>query len=202
MTAGVVLLIFGLLPLQAQHEAHGGKPGKSRKAEPQAPAPKSAHEKSPQRQPAQRSGKPPVRREKAPGPSRESRDWQRNKGWQKGGGWKGAKTWKGSRARHWDSEHRTWAQRGGYGGYRMPPARYNRYFGPGHYFRMRGRPVLYGGYPRFHYGGTTFLIVDPWPEYWPERWYDDDDVYVAWDDGYYLYSRRNPGVGISISINL
>jgi len=229
MTAGLALLLGALLPLQAQHDAHGGKAEKSGKAgghasAPQAPRdtakkrheaaaprgePRAAHEPSqrpaasPRKSPQARPERQPARHHEAsPGPSRASRDWQRNKGWRKGDGWKGTKNWKGSRAQHWDHEHRTWAQRGGYGGTRMPQVRYDRYFGPDHFFRMRGRPVLYGGYPRFSYGGTTFLIVDPWPEYWPERWYADDDMYVAWDDGYYLYNRRSPGVGISISINL
>ena len=33
-------------------------------------------------------------------------------------------------------------------------------------------------------------------------WYDNDDVYVTYaDNGYYLYNRRYPNVGIAISIS-
>ena len=45
-------------------------------------------------------------------------------------------------------------------------------------------------------------ILDPLPEYWGTDWYDSDDCYVDYeDDGYYLYNRRYPGVGISVDIN-
>jgi len=58
-----------------------------------------------------------------------------------------------------------------------------------------------GGYPRFQYGGYWFSVVDPWPEYWPEDWYDNDDVYIEYfDDGYYLCNRRYPGDRIAISV--
>ena len=96
--------------------------------------------------------------------------------------------------RHWESDHRTWAQRGGYGGYYIPQDRFSLYFGSQHWFRMHSRPTIYMGYPRFSYGGFSFLLVDPWPEYWAENWYDTDDVYIDYDDGYYLYNRRYPGV--------
>jgi hypothetical protein len=58
------------------------------------------------------------------------------------------------------------------------------------------------GYPRFTYQGYSFLMVDPWPEYWPENWYQTDDVYVDYDDGYYLYNRRNPGFRLAITLIL
>jgi hypothetical protein len=45
--------------------------------------------------------------------------------------------------------------------------------------------------------------VDPWPEYWANNWYDTDDVYVTYaDNGYYLFNRRYPNVGIAISISM
>jgi len=60
-----------------------------------------------------------------------------------------------------------------------------------------------GGYPRFQYGGFRFDVVDPWPEYWSDDWYDNDDVYVDYaGDGYYLYNRRYPGDRIAITVNL
>jgi len=56
--------------------------------------------------------------------------------------------------------------------------------------------LVVDGYPRFQYGG--FSLVDPWPEFWANNWYETDDVYFDYyDDGYYLYNRRHPGVRIA-----
>ena len=104
--------------------------------------------------------------------------------------------WQQHRARSWESEHRTWQQRGGYNGYRIPESRYRSYFGPHHRFRIYRYPVVVvGGYPRFQYGGFWFGLIDPWPEYWSDDWYDNDDVYIDfYEDGYYLYNPRvSPG---------
>ena len=111
--------------------------------------------------------------------------------------------WQEHRSQRWDSDHRTWQQRGGYNGYRIPDERFRGYFGEGHGFRIYGLPFLVvGGYPRFQYDGYWFSMVDPWPEYWANDWYDTDDVYVAYvDNGYYLFDRRYPTVGIAISIS-
>jgi len=60
-----------------------------------------------------------------------------------------------------------------------------------------------GGYPRFQYNGYWFSLVDPWPEYWANDWYQTDDVYLTYvDNGYYLFNRRHPNVGIAISISI
>ncbi len=40
--------------------------------------------------------------------------------------------WQGHRSQNWQSDHRTWQQRGGYHGYRIPDNRYNGYFGSNH----------------------------------------------------------------------
>ena len=111
--------------------------------------------------------------------------------------------WQQHRSQHWDSDHRSWQQRGGYHGYRIPDDRFRGYFGPEHGFRIYGLPFLVvGGYPRFQYNGFWFSMVDPWPEYWANDWYDTDDVYVTYvDNGYYLFNRRYPNVGIAISIS-
>jgi hypothetical protein len=111
-------------------------------------------------------------------------------------------TWQQHRAHSWQSEHRTWKQRGGYNGYRIPAARFRGYFGRAHRFRIYSLPVVVvGGYPRFQYGGYWFSLVDPWPEYWSDNWYENDDVYIDYfDDGYYLHNRRHPGVRIAISV--
>jgi len=112
--------------------------------------------------------------------------------------------WQQHRSGSWQSDHRTWQQRGGYNGYRIPDGRFRGYFGPSHRFRIRSLPfMIQGGYPRFQYGGYWLSLVDPWPSYWGDDWYDNDDVYVNYvNNGYYLYDRRYPGVGIAISISL
>ncbi len=110
--------------------------------------------------------------------------------------------WQSHRAQHWQADHRTWQQRGGYHGYRIPDARYQQYFGPSHAFGIYTVPVeLYGGYPRFQYGGFWFSVVDPWPEYWAADWYDTDSVYVVYTDGgYYLVDQRYPGVMLAVDV--
>jgi hypothetical protein len=112
--------------------------------------------------------------------------------------------WQRHSSQHWDSDHRNWQQRGGYHGYRIPDDRFRGYFGQDHGFRIYGLPFLVvGGYPRFQYHGYWLSAVDPWPEYWGNNWYDNDDVYVTYvDNGYYLYNRRYPNVGIAISISM
>ena len=112
--------------------------------------------------------------------------------------------WQQHRARNWQSEHRDWQQRGGYSGYRIPDNRYRSNFGPGHWFRIYRYPMeLYGGYPRFQYDGFWFALMDPWPEYWSDDWYDNDDVYIVYSDGgYYLYNRRYPRDRIAIEVYL
>jgi hypothetical protein len=112
--------------------------------------------------------------------------------------------WQERRAQNWQSEHRDWQQRGGYNGYRIPQARYTGYFGPSHAFRIYNYPVVVvGGYPRFQYSGFYFNVVDPWPEYWSNSWYVNDDVYVDYSgDGYYLHNRRYPRDRIAISVNV
>ena len=112
--------------------------------------------------------------------------------------------WHEHRSQRWDSDHRNWQQRGGYHGYRIPDDRYRGYFGRDHGFRIYGLPFLVvSGYPRFQYQGYWISLVDPWPEYWGNDWYDNDDVYVTYaDNGYYLYNRRYPNVAIAISISM
>jgi len=62
--------------------------------------------------------------------------------------------------------------------------------------------MIVAGYPRFQYGGYTFMMVDPWPEYWSDDWYANDDVYIGYNDGYYLYNRRYPDDAIAITVVL
>jgi hypothetical protein len=101
---------------------------------------------------------------------------------------------------NWAGAHRTWGQRGGYGGYYIPQDRFSLSFGMGHWFRM-GSPTMYMGYPRFSYGGYSFMLLDPWPESWAQNWYSADDLYIDYDgDGYYLYNRMYPGVGLALTV--
>src|SRR5579872_4783396 len=95
--------------------------------------------------------------------------------------------WQEHRSQRWDSDDR-----------------YRGYFGRDHGFRIYGLPFLVvGGYPRFQYQGYWISLVDPWPENWGNDWYDNDDVYVTYvDNGYYMYNRRYPNVGIAISISM
>lgn len=112
--------------------------------------------------------------------------------------------WQQHRASNWQSDHRTWTQRGGYSGYRIPDDRFRGHFGQNHGFHIGGLPFLViGGYPRFQYQGYWFSMVDPYPGSWADNWYDTDDVYVTYaDNGYYLYDTRYPGIGIAISISM
>jgi hypothetical protein len=67
---------------------------------------------------------------------------------------------------------------------------------------MYSLPTMYMGYPRFAYGGFSFLLVDPWPEYWGPNWYSTDDLYIDYDGGYYLYDCRYPDVRLAITVVL
>jgi len=107
-----------------------------------------------------------------------------------------------SRAGSWNNDHRTWQQRGGYNGYRIPNDRFRLYFGSDHFFRIGGLPMVFvGGFPRFQYDGYWVTFMDPWPESWDPAWYENDDVYLDYTgDGYYLYDRMHPGIGIAVTV--
>jgi hypothetical protein len=112
--------------------------------------------------------------------------------------------WQERRANHWEYEHRSWQQRGGYNGYRVPDDYFRDHYGDGHAFRIYGLPFAYeAGNPRFQYDGYWFTMLDPYPESWGGRWYETDDVYVAYKgDGYYLFNRSYPGpIGIALSVS-
>ena len=190
-------------PQRAQQQQQQARPAQQ---QPQRAQQQQARppQQQPQRAQQQRQlGRPTQQRAAYSVPQRteqQARGWQEKRGWQHGGGWKEHDSWQQNRAREWQVEHRTWAQRGGYGGYYIPLASFTLNFGNQHWFRIQSRPVMVGGYPRFRYGGYSFVMVDPWPERWAEDWYANDDVYVAYDNGYYLHNRRYPGQGIAISV--
>src|SRR5271165_5300539 len=112
--------------------------------------------------------------------------------------------WQQHSSQNWNSDHHSWQQRGGYNGYRIPEDRYNGYFGSNYAFVIYNQPyMVVGGFPRFQYGGFWFSLVDPWPNTWANNWYQTDDVYVVYqDNGYYMYNRRHPHVGIAISVSM
>lgn len=137
---------------------------------------------------------------RSPRTEQQARAWQQQRSWAARGAWLGRNTWEAHRAQRWRMEHRTWTQRGGYGGYFVPADRFHVLFGSQHWFRLYTRPGIVDGYPRFWYGGYWWMIVDPWPEFWADNWYDADDVFIDYGDGYYLYNRRHPGVGLAVTI--
>jgi hypothetical protein len=104
-----------------------------------------------------------------------------------------------ARAVHLQEDQRGWGQRGGYGGYLIPEDHFRTYFGSPHRFRIRNQPVMMMGYQRLQYGGYSFLVAGPWPEYWPDDWYRSDDVYVDYNNGYYMHDRRSPGIALAIA---
>lgn len=110
--------------------------------------------------------------------------------------------WQQHRAHSWQNEHHNWHERGGYNGYHIPENHFHDYFGRDHRFRIHNLPlVIFNGYPCFQYEGYWFGLVDPWPENWSYDWFENDDVYIEYsDDGYYLYNRRHPDIGIAISV--
>jgi hypothetical protein len=112
--------------------------------------------------------------------------------------------WQSHRAQNWQTAHRTWQQRGGYHGYRIPEARYSAYFGPAHVFPIYTVPVtVVGGYPRFQYQGFWFTVVDPWPATWGDNWYYQDNVYIVYTDGgYYLVNPSYPGVELAVNVSM
>ncbi len=190
---------------QQQSQARGQREQKQRQ-EPQQRVQQQQQPQPLQQTQQQRSQQQGQRSQQArqPQPPRRTEQqavaWQKQRGWLQHGGWQGNNSWQRSRAQQWEHEHRTWAQRGGYGGYYIPQDRFRLYFGKQHWFRVHSRPIFYMGYPRFSYGGFSFLLVDPWPEYWAENWYEADDVYIDYDDGYYLCNRRSPSVRLAITV--
>jgi hypothetical protein len=115
------------------------------------------------------------------------------------------RAWQERRANHWEYEHRTWKQRGGYKGERVADDHYQSHFGNAHPFRIYGLPFAYeAGNPRFQYEGYWFTLLDPCPEAWGGRWYETDDVYISYQgDGYYLFNRGYPGPhGVALTVSM
>ena len=113
--------------------------------------------------------------------------------------------WQQRRANHWQYEHRTWEQRGGYQGVRIPDNYLRDHYGREHTFRMYDLPFAYErGNPRFQYEGYWFTMLDPYPENWSGYWFQTDDLYVEFrGGGYYLLNRgfpSQPGVALDVTL--
>jgi hypothetical protein len=199
-------------PQQSLHEQ--ARPAQQQHAQPQHARPQQGQSKPQQRaaqqpnrtQQQQRSQQQARAPQERPAQSRPQQPSQQARGNQRTPAQQHFQqsAWQQHRAGNWQSDHRTWQQRGGYNGYRIPDDRFRGNFGQGHGFRIGRLPFLVvGGYPRFQYGGYWFSLVDPYPGNWAANWYDTDDVYVAYaDNGYYLYNSRYPGVGLAISVSM
>jgi len=150
-----------------------------------------------QQQQTQGRRKPQLKPERSPATRPSSRPQPVPQGEQRG-------VWQQHRAQNWRSQHQTWQERGGYHDYRIPEDRYRASLGADHAFRIYRYPLtVVRGYPRFQYGGFWFTVVDPWPEYWSNDWYQTDEVYIEYSgDGYYLYDRSHPGDRIAISVSI
>ena len=204
--AGVLALLAGTVAPAYAHQGQHPSEGKPPKQEHQAKPEKQHQDKDKQQK--DQNKKPPHVQQNAQPPHAQPQPPHVQQPHQQQATQQGRRVprdeqrtvWQQRRARSWEAEHRTWQQRGGYNGYRIPQDRYQRYFGPHHRFRIYRYPmVVVGGYPRFQYGGFWFSLIDPWPEYWSNGWYDDDDVYIDYyEDGYYLYNPRYPRDRIAI----
>ena len=184
-------------PQQAQRGQPQQKQPQQQAKPAQQPQQQRAQQTQQQRPPQQaRQQQPPQRTQQ------QAVAWQQQRGWAPQGAWQGHSSFQQGRTQHWETDHRTWAQRGGYGGYYIPQDRFGLYFGSQHSFRIGILPTIYMGYPRFSYGGFSFLLLDPWPESWAENWYAADDLYIDYDDGYYLYNRRYPNFRLAIMVEM
>ena len=228
ITKGVLLLLAGTIaPAYAQREQQGkeqgkpqqeqqhqqAKPAQQQHQQPQKEQAKPAQQQHQQAKPAQQhqqtANKPAQRSQQAYGGTYHG-GVQANGPTYGGVHHSGVPQHAGqvrsgfaqSRAGSWNNDHRTWQQRGGYNGYRIPEDRFRLYFGSGHFFRIGGLPMVFvGGYPRFQYDGYWVTFMDPWPETWDPAWYENDDVYLDYTgDGYYLYDRMHPGIGIAVTV--
>jgi hypothetical protein len=129
-----------------------------------------------------------------------AKEWQNKRMWRQNGTWQGSATWLGSRATDWQNERASWPQRGGYGGAFVSQADYDRHFSTAHDFRLKSQPDMKRGYPHFKRDGVHFMMVDPYPQHWNEKWHETDDVYIQYDQGYYLHNRRDPAHAIAVMV--
>jgi hypothetical protein len=214
ISTGVLLLLLGAIaPTYAQQEQHqrdANAPTQEQQARPEDQQQQKQQQAKPEKKQQDKSAKR-KQQEQARGQQEQQRKQEQARGQQERQALNKQQqqqarqqqaAWQQRRARNWQSEHRDWQQRGGYNADRIPEDRYRSNFGPDHAFRIYSNPVMVtGGYPGFQYGGFYFSVVDPWPQYWPNNWYENDDVYIDYSgDGYYMYNRGYPGDRIAISV--
>ena len=190
-------------PQQQAKQPSQSKPAQPKQEAKQPSQSKPAQPKQEAKQPSQNKPAQPKQEAKQPSQSKPAQQQQPAQHTQEQQHAQQA-AWQGHQSGNWQSDHRTWQQRGGYNGYRIPDNRYNGYFGSGHAFVIFSQPyMVVGGFPRFQYSGYWFSLVDPWPSSWANNWYETDNVYVVYaDNGYYMYNQSYPGVGIAISVSL
>ena len=215
-STAILSLVLGVAaPAYAQHDEHGDKQdhAKQQPGGHEQGKPEQQHAQKPQPQVQHAQGSRDQHGQQVQHDQQQQRQ-DRNEGYTRSAQGRGNdrrspqqqrvqhSAWQQHRSQNWQSDHRNWQQRGGYRGYRIPDDRYRGYFGPSHGFRINTLPFLVvGGYPRFQYEGYWISAVDPWPSSWGDDWYDNDDVYVSYEDnGYYMYNRSYPGQGIAINI--
>jgi flagellar motor protein MotB len=209
---------------QQQPEQHAQQPQKQqqpqqRAQQPQKQEPQQRAQQPQKQEPQQHAQQPQPQRQQQPQqraqqtpqqhvqqqpqrPQQQAQAWQQQRGWLKPGGWQGRGTFQQDSSQNWASDHRTWEQRGGYGGSYIAQNSYNLYFGSQHFFHLGLLSTMYLGYPRFAYGGYSFLLVDPYPGNWAPNWYSSDNCYIDYENGYYLHDSRYPGVNLAITIAL
>ena len=193
----VLFLVLGAIAPTYAHQGQQGQEAKPQTQEQQKPD-KQQQDKNKQKQDEKKQQQQHHQQQQQEQGTRPSQRVQRvQQGEQR-------TVWQQHRARNWQAEHRTWQQRGGYNGYRIPANRFRLYFGRNHRFRIYRFPlVMYGSYPCFQYNGFWFCMVDPWPQYWPNNWYQNDDLYIGYSgDGYYLYNSRYPQNQLAITVYL
>jgi hypothetical protein len=130
----------------------------------------------------------------------KAKAWHDNRGWEQGHKWRGRGSWQANRSNDWAHDHAGWAKRGGYHGYLIGAPVFSQNFGRGNPFVITSRPVMYQGYSRFNRNGQSFVMVDPYPGSWSNDWYARDEVYVAYDNGYYLHNRKHPGYPMAVMV--
>jgi hypothetical protein len=172
--AAMSLFVGTVMPAWAQHVEEKGKPaqaqGRQEKSVPQqqhAQAPKEQqHAQAPKQQehaqaPRQQHAQAPTQqaRQQPQRSQQQAQSWQHQEGWAQKGGWQAHAPFQQNRSQNWSSDHRTWAQRGCYGGYYIPQDRFSVSFGSQHCFRIGMMPSMYMGYPRFFYGGSPTADV-------------------------------------------
>src|ERR1017187_4833409 len=129
---------------------------RAQKPQQQKPQPQQAQRGQPQQKQPQQQAKPAqqpqqqraqqTQQQRAPQQARQQQPpqrtqqqavaWQQQRGWAPQGAWQGHSSFQQGRTQHWETDHRTWAQRGGYGGYYIPQDRFGLYFGSQHSFRI------------------------------------------------------------------